>query len=47
MVVANCVQVLVRDLESCCEPALQTMTKIQWSTVDHVGDESRYISNIR
>ncbi|KRZ43116.1 Vacuolar protein sorting-associated protein 53 -like protein [Trichinella pseudospiralis] len=46
-VVSSCVQVLVQDLESACEPALQTMTKMQWANVDSVGDESRYVASIR
>ena len=27
-VIGNCVQVLVQDLESACDPALLTMTKV-------------------
>ncbi|OUC42840.1 hypothetical protein D917_10207 [Trichinella nativa] len=46
-VVSSCVQVLVQDLETACEPALQTMTKMQWANVDTVGDESRYVASIR
>uniref|UniRef100_A0A915ICT1 Vacuolar protein sorting-associated protein 53 homolog n=1 Tax=Romanomermis culicivorax TaxID=13658 RepID=A0A915ICT1_ROMCU len=45
--ISNCIQMLVHDLECACEPAFQAMTKMQWSNVDHVGDESRYVSTIK
>ncbi|XP_065166273.1 vacuolar protein sorting-associated protein 53 homolog [Atheta coriaria] len=43
-VIANCIQILVQDLENACEPALTTMSKIQWQNIDSVGDQSPYIT---
>ncbi|KAK9876119.1 hypothetical protein WA026_011236 [Henosepilachna vigintioctopunctata] len=45
-VISNCIQILVQDLENACDPALTAMTKIQWQSVDAVGDQSPYISSI-
>ncbi|KAJ8950783.1 hypothetical protein NQ318_011277 [Aromia moschata] len=45
-VISNCIQILVQDLENACEPALTTMSKIQWQNVDTVGDQSPYITAI-
>ncbi|KJH40611.1 Vps53-like protein [Dictyocaulus viviparus] len=39
--------ILVQDLEGACDGALQTITKINWSTVDEVGDESPFVAAIR
>uniref|UniRef100_A0A914WH53 Vacuolar protein sorting-associated protein 53 homolog n=1 Tax=Plectus sambesii TaxID=2011161 RepID=A0A914WH53_9BILA len=38
---------LATDLEIGCDAALQTMTKINWSTIENVGDESAYVASIR
>lgn len=46
-VITSCIQVLVQNLEGACEPALQAMTKMPWSSVENVGDESRYVSNVK
>ncbi|XP_066589349.1 vacuolar protein sorting-associated protein 53 homolog isoform X2 [Prorops nasuta] len=45
-VISNCIQLLVQDLESACEPALTAMTKVQWSTLEVVGDQSSYVNTI-
>ncbi|KAG5887080.1 hypothetical protein JTB14_018250 [Gonioctena quinquepunctata] len=45
-VISNCIQILVQDLENTCEPALTTMSRIQWQNVDTVGDQSPYITAI-
>lgn len=45
-VIANCIQLLVQDLESACEPALTAMSKIQWQSVETVGDQSGYVTAI-
>ncbi|XP_015586668.1 vacuolar protein sorting-associated protein 53 homolog [Cephus cinctus] len=45
-VISNCIQLLVQDLESGCESALNAMTKIQWSYIESVGDQSSYVSTI-
>eukprot|EP00080_Pristionchus_pacificus_P005924 PDM65944.1 vps-53 [Pristionchus pacificus] len=43
----SALSVLVNDLEISCDAALQAMTKINWSNVDSVGDESSFVSSIR
>ncbi|XP_001600124.2 vacuolar protein sorting-associated protein 53 homolog [Nasonia vitripennis] len=45
-VISNCIQLLVQDLELACEPALNAMIKMQWSTIESVGDQSGYVSTI-
>uniref|UniRef100_A0A5S6QT54 Vacuolar protein sorting-associated protein 53 homolog n=1 Tax=Trichuris muris TaxID=70415 RepID=A0A5S6QT54_TRIMR len=45
--ISGTIQILVQDLEVACDAALQTMTKMQWASVDAVGDESRYVNRIR
>uniref|UniRef100_A0A914DRA7 Vacuolar protein sorting-associated protein 53 homolog n=1 Tax=Acrobeloides nanus TaxID=290746 RepID=A0A914DRA7_9BILA len=43
----NALTILVQDAESACDAALQMMTKINWSGIESVGDESPYVSAIR
>ncbi|KAL6259695.1 hypothetical protein P5V15_009610 [Pogonomyrmex californicus] len=45
-VISNCIQLLVQDLEAACESALTAMTKVQWSSVEVVGDQSNYVNTI-
>ncbi|KAK3913798.1 Vacuolar protein sorting-associated protein 53-like protein [Frankliniella fusca] len=45
-VISNCIQLLVQDLELSCEPALTAMSKIQWSNIETVGDQSSYVTAI-
>ncbi|XP_046386113.1 vacuolar protein sorting-associated protein 53 homolog [Ischnura elegans] len=45
-VISNCIQLLIQDLESACEPALTTMSKIQWMSIETVGDQSSYVTAI-
>lgn len=45
-VIANCIQLLVQDLEASCEPALTAMNKIPWQTMDTVGDQSPFVTAI-
>ncbi|XP_034195572.1 vacuolar protein sorting 53 isoform X1 [Osmia lignaria lignaria] len=45
-VISNCIQLLVQDLESACDSALTAMTKIQWSSIEVVGDQSNYVNTI-
>ncbi|XP_044738076.1 vacuolar protein sorting-associated protein 53 homolog [Chrysoperla carnea] len=45
-VISNCIQILVQDLESACEPALIAMIKIQWQNIECVGDQSTYVNAI-
>lgn len=46
VLITNCVQLLVQDLENSCEPALQAMIKLPWQSYEAVGDQSSYISAI-
>lgn len=32
-VISNCIQLLVQDLETACEPALTAMSKVNFSTL--------------
>ncbi|VDO26097.1 unnamed protein product [Onchocerca flexuosa] len=43
----SALSVLVQDVESTCDAALQTMVKKNWNGVESVGDESLYVSLIR
>ncbi|CAE1299826.1 VPS53 [Acanthosepion pharaonis] len=45
-VISNCIASLVQDLDSACEPALTAMSKMSWSTVETVGDQSGYVTAI-
>ena len=43
-VIHSCIQLLVQDLETGCEPALIAMIKMMWSHVESVGDQSTYVT---
>ncbi|KAM7353899.1 vacuolar protein sorting 53 [Cochliomyia hominivorax] len=45
-IISNCIQLLVQDLEAGCEPSLQAMSKVQWQSINNVGDQSAFISSI-
>ncbi|PIK58739.1 putative vacuolar protein sorting-associated protein 53-like [Apostichopus japonicus] len=45
-VISNCIQLLVQDLESACEPAMTAMNKVNWSSIETVGDQSGYVNAI-
>uniref|UniRef100_A0A8C4R618 Vacuolar protein sorting-associated protein 53 homolog n=1 Tax=Eptatretus burgeri TaxID=7764 RepID=A0A8C4R618_EPTBU len=45
-VISSCIQLLVQDLDSACDPALTAMTKMPWQNVEHVGDQSPYVTSI-
>ncbi|KAK2580587.1 hypothetical protein KPH14_007709 [Odynerus spinipes] len=45
-VISNCIQLLLQDLEAACDSALTTMTKMQWSSIEAVGDQSNYVNTI-
>ena len=45
-VITSCVQLLVQELESACEPHLSQMIKMSWATVESVGDQSPYVSGL-
>ncbi|CAG8609266.1 4106_t:CDS:10, partial [Gigaspora rosea] len=43
-VVATSVRALIRGIELSYEPALVAMTKLPWSNLDSVGDQSEYVT---
>ncbi|XP_058977146.1 vacuolar protein sorting-associated protein 53 homolog [Musca domestica] len=45
-IISNCIQLLVQDLEAGCEPSLQAMAKVQWQSINNVGDQSAFITTI-
>nr|CAB3267648.1 vacuolar protein sorting-associated protein 53 homolog [Phallusia mammillata] len=45
-VISNCIQLLEQDLESACDPPLTAMAKISWTSMEHVGDQSAYVTAI-
>ena len=45
-VISTCIGLLVQELDVNCEPALNTMIKMPWSTVESVGDQSAYVTAI-
>ncbi|XP_035239751.1 vacuolar protein sorting-associated protein 53 homolog isoform X1 [Anguilla anguilla] len=45
-VISNSIQLLVQDLDSACDPALTAMSKMPWQNVEHVGDQSPYVTSV-
>lgn len=45
-VISNSIQLLVQDLDAACDPALTAMSKMQWQNVEHVGDQSPYVTSV-
>jgi hypothetical protein len=45
-VISHCIQLLVQDVENLCESSLTVMTKMQWQTINSVGDQSPYVNSI-
>lgn len=45
-VCAKSITLLMRALETACDPLLVAMTKIQWSLIEEVGDSSPFIAEI-
>ena len=45
-VITSCVQLLVQELESACDPHLSQMVKMSWVNIESVGDQSPYVSAI-
>ncbi|CAJ0752502.1 8680_t:CDS:10 [Entrophospora sp. SA101] len=43
-VVVTAIKTLIRGIELCYEPALVSMTKIHWGTLESVGDQSEYVT---
>lgn len=44
--VSACIDAIVRNLENACDALLQQMQKLPWSTLDTVGDQSEYVSQL-
>ncbi|KAF9931942.1 Vacuolar protein sorting-associated protein 53 [Linnemannia zychae] len=45
-IISACTRALVRAVESHYEPAMISMSKLPWGTVEYVGDQSEYVSMI-
>ncbi|XP_004857163.1 vacuolar protein sorting-associated protein 53 homolog isoform X1 [Heterocephalus glaber] len=45
-VISSSIQLLVQDLDAACDPALTAMNKMQWQNVEHVGDQSPYVTSV-
>lgn len=45
-VISNCIQLLVQDLETACDAPLTALIKVNWQSVEAVGDESSYVTAI-
>ncbi|XP_043858525.1 LOW QUALITY PROTEIN: vacuolar protein sorting-associated protein 53 homolog [Dromiciops gliroides] len=45
-VISNSIQLLVQDLDAACDPALTAMSKIAVQNVEHVGDQSPYVTSV-
>ncbi|XP_060743746.1 vacuolar protein sorting-associated protein 53 homolog [Tachysurus vachellii] len=45
-VISNSIQLLVQDLDAACDPALSAMSKMPWQSVEHVGDQSPYVTSV-
>ncbi|KAF9910995.1 Vacuolar protein sorting-associated protein 53, partial [Lobosporangium transversale] len=46
-IISACTKALVRAVENHYEPALQSMAKLPWATIENVGDQSGYVSMIQ
>ncbi|KAL0274108.1 UNVERIFIED_CONTAM: hypothetical protein PYX00_006616 [Menopon gallinae] len=45
-VISSSIQLLVQDLETACDASLAVMTKMNWQSVESVGDQSPYVTAI-
>ncbi|XP_022667967.1 vacuolar protein sorting-associated protein 53 homolog [Varroa jacobsoni] len=46
VVVNQCIQLLVADLEATCEPAFASMLKTNWASLEAVGEQSPFVNAI-
>ena len=46
LVVNQSIQLLVADLEAACEPAFGSMLKVNWASLEAVGDQSPFVNAI-
>jgi len=44
--ISNCLTLLIQELDIACDAPLVSMTKINWSQVQQVGDQSVYVSQL-
>ncbi|GBB95458.1 hypothetical protein RclHR1_02540012 [Rhizophagus clarus] len=44
-VVATSIKSLVKGIETCYEPSLTAMTRLPWSNLESVGDQSEYVTS--
>jgi len=44
--ISNCLSLLVQELDIACDAPLVSMTKINWSQIQQVGDQSVYVSQL-
>ncbi|RWS10752.1 vacuolar protein sorting-associated protein 53-like protein, partial [Dinothrombium tinctorium] len=45
-IITSCIQMIIQDIESGCEPAFNVMIKTQWSTVETPIGQSAYVTTI-
>ena len=45
-VINSCIQMLVQELDANCDASLVAMTKMTWSNVESVGDQSPYVTSL-
>ncbi|XP_038614970.1 vacuolar protein sorting-associated protein 53 homolog [Tachyglossus aculeatus] len=45
-VITSSILLLVQDLDAACDPALTAMSKMPWQNVEHVGDQSPYVTSV-
>ncbi|KAI2656273.1 hypothetical protein H4Q32_013151 [Labeo rohita] len=41
-----CLATTQQDLDAACDPALTAMSKMPWQSVEHVGDQSPYVTSV-
>jgi len=46
LVISNCIGILVQDLQTSCAIPLASMSKMSWTSIEHVGDQSTYVTAI-
>lgn len=44
--VTTSIQALVREVNSCLQPSFISMSKIPWSSMNSVGDQSEYVVSL-
>lgn len=44
--ISSCIDSIIKNLEQAFDPYFQQMIKLPWGTMDTVGDQSDYVSQI-